>query len=467
MSEETSGASGENGFADAAKVFQEAHPDVEAVEMFVTDLNGAPRGKLLPIDSLAKLASGGARMPVSTLGLDVFGCDVGRSRIAIEIGDPDGAMIPAPESLAPMLWAERPSAQVIASLTEADRKTPAAFDPRAALARVAERAASLGLTPVMALEIEFYLIDLSRDAERRPQPPIPPGLSSRLFRSQIYDLAVLRAFDPLLAEIAEASRALGAPADAAICEFGPGQFEMNLTHTADAVAAADHLVCLKRAIRGVARKNGYDVTFMAKPYGEQSGSGLHVHLSLLDAEGRNIFDAGETAPAPNAALRHALGGLIATMPDGMAAFAPHYNSYRRFMPGSYAPTVAAWGLDNRGAALRCPEIRGKAARLEHRVAGADANAYLVAALVLAGALHGLETQADPGRPVEREAGASDGAPLPLTWAEAVARWVGSGFVRDTFGEPLHRIFAAMKRQEQETLLARVSDAEYDAYLRTV
>ena len=453
-------------FSVAVKELLQKHPDIEAVELFVSDLNGVPRGKLLPASALNKLAYGGARMPVSTLGLDIFGCDVGGNRIAIEIGDPDGALLPAPETLAPMLWADRPTAQVIATMTGADRVTPAAIDPRGALIRVVEKAKAAGLTPVMAVEIEFFLIDLARDAERRPQPPIPPTLSSRLFRQQIYDMNVLRAFDPLLAEINAASHAAGAPADTAICEFGPGQFEINLAHVPDPVAAADHAVTLKRAVRGVARKNGYDVTFMAKPYGDMSGSGMHLHLSFLDGDGRNIFASGD-AGAPNTEARAAIGGMLQTMADGMAVFAPHFNSYRRFAPGSYAPMSAAWGVDNRGAALRCPETSGPGARIEHRVSGADANPYLVAAQVLAGALHGLEARADPGAPVTGEAGPRDGGALPRTWSEALFSWENSRFIADAFGPELHRVYAAMKRQEQETLLGRVTDAEYDAYLRTV
>lgn len=454
-------------FADAVARLLSEHPDIEAVELFVTDLNGVPRGKLLPASAFKKLASGGARMPVSTLGLDIFGSDVGRSRIAIEIGDPDGALIPVPETLAPMLWTERPCAQVVATMTEPDRKTPAAIDPRSALARITERAAAAGLTPVVAVEIEFYLIDLERDADRRPQPPIPPGMAGRLYRQQIYDLTVSRAFDPLLAEINRAAQAAGAPADAAVCEFGPGQFEINLGHSADPVAAADHAVALKRAIRGVARKNGYDVTFMAKPYGDSAGSGMHVHMSFLDAAGANIFAEAGADGGPSPKLRAAIGGLLQSMADGMALFAPHFNSFRRFAPGSYAPLTAAWGTDNRGTAVRCPEVSGPGARFEHRVAGADANPYLVVAHVLAGALLGMETAADPGAPITGEAGPRDGGALPQTWSDALFAWENSKMARDAFGETLHRVFAAMKRQELETLLERVTDAEYDAYLRAV
>ncbi len=454
-------------FQKAAAVFRQKHPDVETIEIFATDLNGVPRGKLAPVDSLEKIANGGLKMPASALVVDIFGCDVGRARVALEVGDPDGVLRPIPSTLAPMIWADRPTAQVQAMMLEPNGKQPIASDSRGALMRVAERAKAAGLTPVVALELEFYLIDSERDADRRPQPPLSPGAGGRLFRNQIYDMNVLRSFDGVIADISAASRALGAPAEAAICEFGAGQFEINLRHQPDALAAADHMIMLKRAIRGVARKSGMDATFMAKPYGELAGSGMHMHLSFLDAQGANIFDAGAGSAGPNAKMRGAVAGVLAAMGESMAIFAPHANSYRRFAPGSYAPLTAAWGLDNRGAAIRAPEVAGKGARFETRIAGSDANPYLLTAAVLDAALDGLEAGSEPPQPVTGEARREDGGELPLDWDWALDEFEKSDRMRRTFGEELHRIFAAMKRQEQETMFAKVTDAEFDAYLRTV
>jgi glutamine synthetase len=151
----------------------------------------------------------------------------------------------------------------------------------------------------------------------------------------------------------------------------------------------------------------------------------------------------------------------------MLIFAPHLNSYRRFVPGSYAPMVAAWGYDNRGVALRVPETSGQGARVEHRVSGSDANPYLLAAAVLAGALDGIARGAEPGQPAGAEAGPGDGAPLPLSWAMAEQVFCASDFVAEWLGPELRHVFAAMKRQERATLMARVSDVEHAAYLRTV
>jgi glutamine synthetase len=447
-------------FSEHLAAFRAAHPATEVAEVYLIDLNGTARGKLVPAELLDKLAGGGMKIPVSTLALDIFGEDTADAGIAIDVGDPDGVLLPIAETLSPVLWTERPTVQLQCMMTDAGGQNVCGYDPRGVLARVTERAHAMGYHPVVALELEFYLIDPSEDS-----PPRDPRSGKRLERSQIYDMEVMRAFEPLIGGIARTARALGAPSETAICEFGAGQFEMNLAHVEDPLAAADHMVALKRAIRGAARAHGFDATFMAKPYGNMAGSGMHLHLSLADATGRNLFQGnpGEANPL----LRKVLGGLQARMAECLLIFAPHQNSYRRFMPGSYAPMVAAWGYDNRGVALRVPETSGKGARFEHRVAGSDANPYLVTAAVLAGALDGIDRGTQAGEPMQSEASPGDGAALPLSWAMAEQRFAASDFVAEWLGSEFRRVFSAMKRQERATLLARVSDVEYAAYLRTV
>ena len=448
-------------FGEALARFRKQHPDIGVAEVYVTDLNGIARGKLVPMDMLEKLGEGGMKMPISTLVLDIFGSDVPETGLALERGDPDGVLMAVPESLAPMLWADRPTAQIQCMMSDETGEGPSVYDPRAILARVVERAARRGFTAVMALELEFYLVD--REAA---MPPVNPLAGGRLSGVQLYDMEVMRAFEPVLADITDAARALGAPAETAICEFGAGQFEINLRHVPDPLEACDHMVALKRAIRGVARRHGLDASFMPKPFGEMAGSGQHIHASLLDETGRNIFDAGETE-GPNAATRHAVAGVVGSMADCFLVFSPHHNGYRRFLPGSYAPVAAAWGLDNRGTAVRVPERRGKAARIEHRVAGADANAYLLGAAVLSGILAGLAKGREPDAPVMGEAGEVDGEALPLSWAMAEQCFGESAFVTEWLGPEFQQVYCAMKRQERATLLARVPDVEYDAYLRRV
>ena len=447
-------------FAKHLAAFRTRHPDIEVAEVYISDLNGVARGKLVPVDMLAKVTEGGMKLPISTLGLDIFGCDVPESAIALETGDPDGNLIPVAETLAPMLWAGRPTAQLQCMMTDAGGTAICGYDPRGVLMRVTERAKAMAYRPVMALELEFYLID-----PKEPLPPINPVAGGRLDRSQIYDMEVMRSFEPIMAGITRAAQALGAPAETAICEFGAGQFEMNLRHVDDPLAAADHLIGLKRAIRGVARNSGLDASFMPKPFGTMSGSGMHIHLSLMDEAGNNAFDGEGDGPTP--LIRHAVGGLLGAMADCMLIFAPHHNSYRRFIPGSYAPMVAAWGLDNRSVAVRMPEISGKGARVEHRVSGSDVNPYLLAAAVLAAALDGIERRVDPGQPAGREASDDDGEALPSSWSVAEQAFTESELVTNWLGAEFQRIYGGIKRQERATLMARVSDVEYAAYLRTV
>jgi glutamine synthetase len=312
----------------------------------------------------------------------------------------------------------------------------------------------------MALELEFFLID-----PREPRPPVHPDCGGRLSDNQVYDLNLLREFEPVIGRIAAAARALGAPAETVIAEFGTGQFEMNLIHTADALAAADQMVALKRAIRGTARAEGLDATFMPKPYGDKVGSGLHLHLSLQDQRGRNVF---ASAPgAPNDLMRHAIAGMLRHMADCQLIFAPHLNSYRRMVPGSFVPTEAHWAFDNRGSALRLPETSGAGARIEHRVAGSDANPYLVAAAVLAAALAGIDDGAEPPPPLDGRIAPGQGDPLPLCWAAAEERFSASDFVARWLGEPFRHVLGAQKRQERAHMLRLVTDREYEVYLRRV
>lgn len=441
------------------------NPDIERIELIAPDMNGVMRGKWLPVEDARKAASGAVRLPLSTYNLDIFSQDVAESAIAIETGDPDGALLLAPAAMGRALWADRPTLSALTTMVDGEGG-PNPYDPRAVLARVAARFAERGLRPVIAPELEFYLVDAETDAGGRVQPPMGPG-AERLGAAQIYMLDVQAAFGEVLDEIGAASAALGAACGAATAEYGPGQFEINLRHVEGALEAADAATMLKRAVRGVARKAGYEACFMPKPYGDHSGSGLHVHMSVLDADGRNIFDAGAGAETPNAALSGALGGLIRTMPEATLLFAPHLNSYRRLRPGSFAPAVAAWGLDNRGAAIRCPSIEGPAARFEHRVAGADANPHLVLAAVLAGVLRGMDEGLDPGAPVIGEPKGEDGAPLPTDWSAAISAFEASEVLADAFGAEFHRCYAAMKRQELDTLLGRVTDVEFETYLRTL
>jgi glutamine synthetase len=315
----------------------------------------------------------------------------------------------------------------------------------------------------MATELEFYLTD----TRRTPRDPVSPPMSAegrwQGWQTQVLSIAELHSFEPVLADIFAACELQNLPADTVVRENGPGQYEVNLKHVADALAAADHAFLLKRIVKGVARRHGWDATFMAKPYGHLAGSGMHVHMSLLDRNGRNIM--AEENGAPSEKLRHVVGGMMATMADSMLLLAPHANSYRRLCPGTHAPTNITWGLDNRTASIRVITA-GQATRVEHRVAGADCNPYLAIAGILAGTLHGLEHAIDPGPPISGEE--RTGHPeLPFNWDDAIDAFDASLVMGAYLGAEYQDLYSACKAQEQAEFRRRVTDVEYDAYLQSV
>ncbi|WP_319532942.1 glutamine synthetase family protein [uncultured Cohaesibacter sp.] len=453
-------------FRAEAEAFLAEHPDLVKVEILLPRFCGTLMGKWLPADMLTKLADGAVRLPRSTAALDIWGDDVPAVGIALEKGDPDGACAPVPGTLAMVPWASEPTAQVLVTMRDLISGEDCGYDTRSTLSRMEARFADKGLTPVVATELEFYLIDPETTVTGHPQGPKVPGIGERLTRSQVYNMDVIAAFEPLLAEIYEVCQIQNIPAETTISEFGPGQFEMNLKHVPSALEAADHCMLFKRVVRNIARKHGMDATFMAKPYAHSTGNGFHVHMSVLDAEGNNIF-SGEDDHEASDTLRHAIGGLIETMRDCQILYAPHANSYRRFQPESYAPTTPCWGYDHRAVAIRVPSANGPAARFEHRVAGADANPYLVIASLLAGTITGLEKKCDPGAPVETLEQVAEMKPLSPIWQEAIARFGASDWAEELFGYDFHYCYTRSREAEEQIVATTITDFECRTYLRTV
>jgi len=437
----------------------ERHPAITGITLFFSDLNGVARGKRLPRTDLAKAFNGGVRMPVSSLCLDIWGNDV--PEMAIDTGDADGICLPTGRGLLPASWNTPPTAYLPVSMYYDDH-SPCPGDPRHALARIVERYRAEGLTPVVAVELEFYLLDPEREGAN---PPTSPGTRRPLQFDSLHSVDELEHFGAFLDDVYAACEAQGVSADTALSEFGIGQFEVNLKHVPDPLRAADEAQLLKRIVRGVARKHGFIATFMAKPYTSMSGNGCHVHFSILNDEGRNIFDnGGETGTD---ALRHAVAGLLGSMPDLMTVYAPHMNSYRRMRSESYAPTVPVWGYENRTTALRIPAGDPTAKRIEHRVAGADANPYLVVAAVLGTALHGMQQQAAAPDPIVGNAYASEAAPVDCGWKESLAVFENSPLVADLFDPLIVKMMLALKRQELQRFSNQISEFELSSYLETV
>lgn len=436
------------------------NPDIRHVHILHADLNGVQRGKALRADELLELYEHGRPLPSSSAALTLRGEDVENTGLLWEVGDMDCLLFPIPGTLVRCPWLKSPTAQVMVMLDPELGMPSAVADPRLAALRLVERYRADGLVPAMAVELEFYLLD--GDATARPPVPVAP----RGQHPHVYCMEELEALEPFLRDIYDACDVQGLPAETAISEFGPGQLEITLKYRTDAMRALDEGVMFRRLIKGVAQQHGYLACFMAKPFAAQSGSGMHLHLSLNDLHGNNIFASED--PAGTEALRHAIGGMGATAADFMALFAPHGNSYRRFCANSYAPLKPTWGVNNRTVALRIPTGPAHSRHVEHRVCGADANPYLAAAAVLAGVHHGLTLQIDPGLPVVGNGYAASHAPvLPHFWPDAIARFAQSSVAASYLTPRLVEIFCAVKRFECRQFMGEVGSQDYDWYLQTV
>ena len=437
-----------------------ADPQIRSLRLAVADLNGLARGKRLPVEQAEKVIAEGARMPLSALNVDIWGDDIAGSPLVFASGDADGVLHPTERGLVPMPWLEAPSALLPMWMTD-EAGVPFEGDCRRALARVVERYKARGWTPVVATELEFYLVD---DDAARPAPPLSPLTGRRVSAREVLALGGLDLFERYFSDLYAACAAMDIPADSAISESGPGQFEINLLHGPDALKAADDAWLLKQAVRGLARRHEMAATFMAKPYADYAGNGLHVHFSVIDAAGRNIFDDGTRAGTPM--LGHAVAGCLEALRESTLIFAPHMNSYRRMAPNSHAPTAICWGLENRTAALRIPGGPASARRIEHRVAGGDANPYLAVAAVLGAALDGIEREAVAPPPVKGNAYDGDFDHLPRFWEDAMDLFEAGPAIARIFDPMLVKNLVACKRQELSVFESRWTDFEYATYLDT-
>ena len=444
--------------------FRQRHPGTRFVDVLLADLCGIPRGKRVAIEDTHQVYDGGFLLPGSMFALDVLGGTIQETGLGFDEGDADRACVPIDGTLVPVPWRKDEGiAQVQVTMRDHDG-SPFYGDPRHILANVLKLFRDLGLTPVVALELEFYLLDPERTPDGRAQPPRLPQTGRREFQTQINSMADLNEYSAVLAEISSACAAQEIPSGTALAEYGPGQFEVNLHHSSDALLACDQTLRFKRLVRGVAARHGMEATFMPKPYMDMAGSGAHIHVSLLDQHGRNIFAAD--APTGSDKLEHAIGGLAATMADAMLIFAPTANSYRRYRAESYVPLNPSWAVNNRGVALRIPASSPVNRRVEHRVAGADANPYLLTAAVLAGIHHGLQRRIDPGAPVTGNPYRNAATTLPITWPEAALQFERSELMREYLGEKFHRLFLTTRRGELQAFESHVTPLEYAWYART-
>jgi glutamine synthetase len=450
-----------------ATAFLAAHPEIEAFDIVLIDANGVGRGKIIRRHELMPLFEGGRHMPISVLGLDITGEDVHETGLIWDSGDGDLRAWPIPGTLVPMHGTQPPRGQVMLSMYHLDG-APMTSDPRHALARQMAVLAGKGLLSAGAFELEFFLLANERDGNGKVQPARAVLDGRHSAKTEVYSVDHLHGMEPLFSDIYAAARAQGIPAETVISEYAPGQYELTLNYRPDIMRAADDLVMLKRLVRAQARRHGVTACFMAKPIEAYAGSGMHLHVSLRDKSGRNIFTETQ-AEGWSQPLLHGLGGLIRTMAESMLVFAPHANSWRRFVSQSYAPVAPTWGVNNRSVALRVPAGNAANRRIEHRPSGVDANPYLVAATVLAGIAKGLDENLDPGPETTGngyEAGET-GTTMPVDWRAAIEAAKASSFLKGALGEDLHRTLVAIKQSEYLRVARTVGELDYHLYLHEV
>ena len=438
------------------QAFMEAWPETRFMDVFSPDINGVPRGKRIPVEDFGKVFGKGANFCAASALMHTKGEAPENVVYGAHDGDPDVKSIAVAGSLAPVPWAEIPTAQCLLELTEFDG-TPFFLDPRNVLRKALQPLKDMGLHPVMAQELEFYLVRHD-GTSFVPRLPTIPGSNLPQTGIQYSCFEDLDDVEPFLVDLDKFCRAQNIPAGAALSEYSPGQFEVNLNHVDDPALACDHAILLKRAVKAAARKNGMAATFMAKPFAEHAGSGMHMHISLLDDDGNNIFSGKSKDGDFSDSLRHAIGGLVEVMPESMAVFAPNANSYRRIVPGASAPFSRAWGIDNRTAAIRVLNQEPESTRTELRSCGGDVNLYLGLAALLSAGVDGIRNQTDPGPPAKGDLDEQDIARLPQNWGDALD---ASDWARHAFGKDFYPNYRTIKRYEYDRFRRTVTDTERD------
>ena len=448
------------------KAFLDKHPEIQFFEIVFTNMAGVPRGKRLRRHEIEAVYAQGRFLPGSILVNDITGQDVEATGLVWEDGDADRIARPIAGRLTPAPWLGADVAQVPVSMYELDG-TPHDLDPRHVLQRVIDRFAADGLIPVVACELEYYLIDAQRTPDGKIQLPASPQTGDRAIQHQVYGLREVEEANAFLRDLWIAADAMGVPLEGAISEYAPGQLELTLKHHADALRAADDAVLYKRAAKGCALRHGCEATFMAKPFADLAGSGMHLHVSVNDKAGKNVFASEKPEGEP--VLAHAIGGMKTLLADSMAIFAPNANSYRRFRANSYAPVAPTWGVNNRTVSFRVPAGAPPTRHIEHRVAGADAHPTLALAALLAAVHHGISNKIDPGPAIVGDGyaqAAESGERIPTNWFAAVDRFADSAILKDYLGERFVRMYSTVKRVEQDRYQSAIPTVDYDWYLRT-
>ena len=423
---------------------------IEEVECLVPDMAGIARGKILPAGKFLRGIKRGLRIPEAIFVQTVNGRYPDDSENVIDDAMSDVYLEPDPQSIRVVPWYEEPTAQIICDPSYFDGR-PVPFACRHLLKRVLSLFHAKNWQPVVAAELEFYLVDVNDDPDYPLQPPI--GRSKRRETSrQAYGVDAVNEFDPLFEEVYDFCESQNIDIDTLTHEAGAAQMEMNVNHQ-DALAAADQAFLFKRTVREAGLRHQVYATFMAKPMQGEPGSSMHVHQSLTDqASGRNLFST--TRGGASKLFMSYIAGLQRYLPATMPLVAPNVNSYRRLIPHADAPINTHWGFDNRTVGFRVPNSEPEARRVENRVAGADANPYLAIAASLACGYLGMTGRLKPSKPQVGSAYRLAHT-LPRTLHDALYRFTRTKVLKEVLGE------------EFVTAVATVKNAELDAYQEVI
>ncbi|KJY81770.1 gamma-glutamylputrescine synthetase [Vibrio galatheae] len=443
-------------YVQEVKNFRQEWPDIEYIDLIFTDINASPRGKRIPVTALEKVNKGIA-LPLSTITLDTCGNVVESAGLGEALGEPDNMCFPIPNSLMPT--AKPQVGQLLLSMMDDTGTQPNPLFIRNILEKMLQTLHSKNQFPCVALELEFYLIDKKRGANGELLTAINPTKKTREKDTEVYDLDGLDDYAEFLADLNRVADQQGLNTSGALSESAPGQFEINFNHSQDVLRVCDEIVIAKRLIRQVAHQHGFDATFMAKPFADQAGNGMHIHLSLLDEQGNNHFSQADGQESD--LFYQTMAAMLAQTSDSMALICPNVNSFRRFVPGAYVPTKADWGVNHRGVALRVPISDSKNRRIEHRIAGADVNPYILAAVVLSSVLASdnySKQQCPPSL-------SNDAVDLPVRMSDALEQLEHSELAQYISREFID-LYLACKRSELEEFERAITPLEIDWMLHS-
>ncbi|GHC67674.1 glutamine synthetase family protein [Limoniibacter endophyticus] len=434
---------------------------IEDIECITPDQAGVARGKMMPSKKFTSNTS--LALPSAVFMTTINGGypENGHGFIYPE-DDGDLKLVPDLSTLSVVPWEDDPTAQVICDLVRRDG-SKVEFTPRNVLRRVVDAYKKHGFEPVVAPEIEFYLVNKNPDPDYPLQPPV--GRSGRAIAGGSgYSIAGINEFDELIDDIYHFSESQGLEIDTLIHEEGAGQLEINLRH-GDPIKLADQVFLFKRTIREAAMKHNIYATFMAKPIQGQPGSAMHIHQSVVERKtGKSIFSNPDGTETDT--FRHFIGGMQRHLPNSMAVFAPYVNSYRRLVRNSSVPVNTHWGYDNRTVALRVPYSDPAGRRVENRIPSSDSNPYLSLAASLACGLLGILSKIEPDAPMDKSAN-SDSIDLPRGLLEAVELFEQDEPLRKLLGNSFVSTYGAIKRAEYETFMEVISAWEREYLLLNV